>query len=88
MYYQVFIAAFIVVATAYSILAAATKIFYKDKPISELSEVESDILFDRAKFITRIGVFFLNFAGSIISPQVLSIVELITLIIYLINLVI
>ena len=79
---NIFIISFLATSFIYSFLSAATKIFYKNKPVSELSAAERDILYDRANLIIRIGVFFINILGSFISPPVWIIAVLITAFFY------
>jgi hypothetical protein len=88
MYNEIFKGLLITNAIAYAILSATTKIFYTNKNISELSTAEKDILFDRAKFRTKIGVFFINLIGGFITPQIYIIAGLITFFIYLVKLII
>lgn len=76
------------VAVVYALLAAFTKVFYKNKSVSELSEIERDILYNRAKLSTKVVVFILNLFGSFIAPPVYIISGLIILMMYLVNLII
>jgi len=85
MYNEIFKGLLLLSAITYAILSATTKIFYANKNISELSRSEADILFGRAKFLTKTGVFLINLIGSFVTPQIYIIAGLITFIIYLIN---
>lgn len=88
MYFYIYLISFFLVAITYSLLASLTKIFYKNKSIDELSLYERDILYGRAGFVARLGVFITNFISSFIVPQVSILAGLITVIVFVINLVI
>jgi len=88
MYNEIFKGLLLLSAIVYAILSATTKVFYTNKNVSELSSAETNILFDKAKFLTRTGVFFINLIGSFVTPQIYIIAGLITFIVYLINLII
>lgn len=76
----IFIMSFISVAFIYAILAATTKIFYKNKPITELSLVQLKILNGEATVGIRISTFLMNFISSIVAPPIYILAGIITLI--------
>jgi hypothetical protein len=86
MYYQIFVIAFVSIAIIYSLLASLTKIFYKNKPVSQLSYAEMQILDNKAAVGLRAAIFFTNLLGSLIFPPVWILAGVITLIAYLISL--
>jgi len=80
-----FISSFIIVGFVYSLLAATTTLFYKNKPISELSTKEVNILFGRETIETRVGIFFLNLIATPLSTPAYIIAAIVTLIAYLLT---
>lgn len=80
-----FILSFIIVGFIYSLLAATTNLFYKNKPISKLSNKEVEILNGKATAGTRVGVFFLNLIATPFSPQAYITAGVITLLAYLLT---
>lgn len=84
MYFYIYIASFLFSAFIYSILASFTKKLYIHKSVIDLSSSERDILYNRASFSTKIGVFFINFLGCFISPFILIIAIIPAIIISLI----
>lgn len=80
---MIYLKAFLVVAAIYSLIAAFSSVFYKNKETSELNTLERDILYGRATIGTRLGVLFKNLLMSIMAPQVHIVAGVITGIIYL-----
>jgi len=83
--FKVFIISFGVIALIYAILAATTKIFYKNKSVAELSLLERNILYGRATFGDRILLFGSNLFASYASPPIYITSGLITFIFWLIS---
>jgi len=75
--------AFVATSFVYALLAATTTIFYRNKPIRELSVTELGILHGKASVGEKITVFFSNLFSSIIAPPVYIIAIVITLVAYL-----
>ena len=59
-FFDIYWKVFIVITVIYSFLSAFSKVFYKDKPMTELSLNEMRILNGEAGFDTRISVIFRN----------------------------
>lgn len=80
-----FILSFIVVGLIYSVLAAFTGVFYKNKPISELSQAEIEILDGKATIWTKLSIFLLSLISTPISPPSYIIAGVATLLVYLVT---
>lgn len=74
---------FIAVGFIYSLLSAFTSVFYKNKPISDLSQSEIEILDGKASIGTKIGIFFLSLISIPLSPPPYIIAVVVTLLAYL-----
>jgi hypothetical protein len=70
----------------YSIIAAFSSFFYRNKLPSELSVAESKILGGEANIGEKLSIFFVNLIGGFIAPPVWIIAGFITFFIYIINL--
>lgn len=79
----IFILSFVVVGFIYSVLAAFTGILYKNKPLSELSRPEREILDGKATIWTKLGIFLLSLISISISPPPYIIAGVATLLVYL-----
>jgi len=82
---MLFVIIFIIVAIFYAGLAAFTTIFYKNKFIAHLSNLEIKILNNEATFGDRIKIFFANLFASYAAMPIYIIAALITVIISLIR---
>ena len=57
---------FLIVNFLYALVAATSRVFYEDKPVTQLSFNEMDILNGNATFGTRLSVFIHNTIAGII----------------------
>ncbi|WP_041280325.1 hypothetical protein [Desulfosudis oleivorans] len=79
----VFFISFVGVGLIYAIIAAFTKIFYKNKSIADLSLFELKVLDDEATVGGRLAGFVVNLFSSIIAPPIYILAGIITFIFWI-----
>lgn len=61
---------FLIASALFASVAAFTTLFYRNRPVHDLSERERDILYGRARLHDRLMIFLVNLLASVIAPPV------------------